>query len=207
MFNKTYVLRTLVLLAALLSLLLSAAAPAPAMKPAASGLAAGDLIRLTVENRTDKELRIWLNGPAFYYLTVPAESTEVFTPRRGEYSYSISACGITVTETLDLSGNRRIIQPVCGSGPGLAETVPNTIDMGQVAKLVKVSFENETRGTLMLVLTGPATYVFTLSQGDEKDYTIRRGDYDITYYAYGCGLVAKTTFVARANYDKTFKCP
>jgi hypothetical protein len=200
-------MRSFVLIAALLSLLLTAAAPAPAMQPAASGLEAGDLIRLTIENRTDKELRIWLSGPAFYYLTVPAESTEIFTPQRGEYSSSLSACGITVTEPLDLTGNRRIIQPVCGSGPGLAETVPNAIDMGRVAKLVKVSFENDTSGTLMLVLTGPATYVLTLPKGETGDYTIRWGDYDITYYAYGCGLVSSTTFVARANYDKTFKCP
>lgn len=207
MIRKTYFMRSIVLLVALLSLLLSAAAPAPAMSPTASEMTASDLIRLTIENRTDRELRIWLRGPAFYYLTVPAESTEVFTPQRGEYTSSLSACGITVTEALDLTGNRRIVQPVCGSGPGLAETVPNAIDMGRVAKLVKVSFENKTSGTLMLVLTGPATYVLTLPQGKENSYTIRWGDYDITYYAYGCGLVASTTFVARANYSKTFKCP
>lgn len=207
MIKKTTLVRSAVLLIALLSLLLSAAAPAPAFNPTASELEAGELIRLTIENRSDRELRIWLSGPAFYYLTVPAESTEIFTPRRGEYSSSLSACGITVMEPLDLSGNHRIVQPSCGSGPGLAEIVPQTTDMGRVAKLVKVSFENETSGTLMLVLTGPASYVMTLHKGETQSYTIRWGDYDITYYAYGCGLVASTTFIARANYSKTFKCP
>jgi hypothetical protein len=200
-------IRSLVLLAAVFSLLLTAAAPAPLTSSPAAATQAGELVRLTIENRTDKPLKIWLSGPAFYYLTVPAESTEVFTPTRGEYDYSLSACGITVRDTIDLSKNGRIIQPVCGIGRGQAAPAPNTVNMGVVAKLVKITFTNDTTGTIMLILTGPATYVFTMAKGEKTDYSIRRGDYDVHLIAYGCGLVTDTTFIARANYKKTFKCP
>lgn len=205
--KKNIYFRSLVMLAAILSLLLTAAAPAPLTSSPAAPHQAGDLVRLTVDNRTDKPLRLWLSGPAFYFLTIPAETTEVFTPLRGEYNYSLSACGITVQETIDLSTNGRIIQPVCGSGRGQAAPAANTINMGTVAKLVKVTFTNDTNGTLTLVLTGPATYVFTMAKGEETDYSIRRGDYDVHMVAYSCPLVTDTTFVARANYKKTFKCP
>lgn len=205
--KKNMYFRSLVLLAALLSLLLTAAAPAPLTSNSAAALQAGDLVRLTVENRTDKPIKLWLSGPAFYYLTVPAESTEVFTPKRGEYDYSLSACGITVRETIDLSKNGRIIQPICGIGRGLAAPAPNTVNMGVVAKLVKVTFTNDTNGTIMLILTGPATYVFTMAKDEKTDYSVRRGDYDVHLIAYSCPLVTDTTFIARANYKKTFKCP
>ncbi len=200
-------LRSLVLILVLASTLLAAAAPAPAGGFLATSLQAGDLVRLTVENRTDQPLKIWLSGTAFYYLSIPANSTEVFTPLRGEYTYSVFVCGINVSETLDLSKNYRLIQPACGSGPALAENVPQTVDLGTVARLVKVTFENDTTGNLTLVLTGPATYVLFIPKGQEKDYTIRRGDYAVTLYAYGCGSVTSTTFTARAHAEKTFVCP
>ncbi len=205
--SKKFSIRSLALLLLLLSVFLSAAAPSPLAASAAKPAEAGDLVRLTVTNRTDKTLKIWLDGPAFYYLTVPAESTEVFTPQRGEYQYSYFACGITVRETLDLSSNLRLIQPICGSGNIPAAQENNTVDLGQVSRIVRVSFENKTRGTIMLVLSGPATYVLTLAKDAKQEYTIRKGEYDVTMYAYGCSLVTTTTFTARVNAKKTFKCP
>jgi hypothetical protein len=150
---------------------------------------------------------MWLSGPAYYYLTISPESTEVFTTKRGEYESSYFACGITVQETLDLTSNLRLIQPVCGSGDVPAAVEANTVDLGQVSRIVKVSFENKTNGTITLVLSGPATYVLTLAKDEKQDYTIRKGDYDVTLYAYGCGSVTTTTFTASARAKKTFKCP
>jgi hypothetical protein len=199
--------RSLAILLVLMSVFLSAAAPGPLPASAAKPAEAGDLVRLTVTNRTENTLKIWLDGPAFYYLTVPPLATEVFTPQRGEYKSSIFACGITVRETLDLTSNRRIIQPVCGGGdvPAAAETY--TIDLGQISRIVRVNFENNTRGTITLVLTGPATYVLTLPKDAKNEYTIRKGSYDVTLYAYGCGLVTSTKFTASAQAKKVFKCP
>lgn len=204
--NKRNLFRSLVLVIAVLSIFLTAAAPYPLRSSSNKVLQAGELVKLTIDNRTDKELRLWLTGPSFYYLTVPANSAEVFTPKRGEYNASFAVCGIILNETLDLTKNTRVIQPACGI-KGQAQTNPSTINLGQIEKLVRVYFENDTPGTLTIVLSGPATYVLTLSKEQKNDYTIIKGDYDVTMYAYGCGSVTQTTFTATSQAKKVFKCP
>ena len=208
--NKKRILRNLALFLAMLSIFLMAAAPAPiSVASAKSTAAAGDLVRLTIDNRTEKTIWVRLSGPAFYYLTVPAKSADVFTPKRGEYTFTIFACGNYITGDLDLTTNQRLVQPICGGGPVTSALGANThvVDLGQIAKIVKVNFINDTTGTIMLVMTGPSTHVFTLSKDEEHEYTIERGEYDVTVYAYGCGTVTQTTFLAKAGYEKTFKCP
>jgi hypothetical protein len=188
------------LLLILAAFLFTAAFPAPVS-------AESSLARLTFENRTDKPIKIWLQGDGYYYLNVPAEKIEIFTPQKGDYSYTIFACGTYIKGTLDLNGNQKIVQPPCGSGPVSGAADGRVIDLGQIGKIVKVTFTNETSGTLMLVLTGPGTYVLTLGKGDKTDYTIQRGDYTIKMYAYGCGSVTDSTFTAFTKAKKTFECP
>jgi hypothetical protein len=203
-------LRSLALFLALFSIFLTAAVPAPvSVASGKSNAAYGDLARLTIDNRTDKTIWVKLTGDGFYYLTVPANTTDVFTPKRGDYSYTIFACGNYINGELDLNTNQRLVQPVCGGGPVTSALGANShvVDLGQIAKIVKVTFINDTTGTIMFVMTGPSTHVFALSKDEEKDYTIERGLYDVTLYAYGCGTVTQTTFLAKAGYEKTFKCP
>lgn len=196
------VLRTILFLIVSLSLLLSAAAPYTGAQSTVA--AAEDLVRFNVINRSEKTMRIRLEGAAFYSLGVDAETSKIFTPARGKYNYTITACGITTRGALDLSTNKVLIQPKCSGGPSTRAGEPNTIDLNKDIKLVKVTLKNEIGANLMTVFTGTATYVFTFGPGDKKVYTIGRGDYTISYY--GCGQFNKVSFTARANSNLTFKC-
>ena len=79
------------------------------------------------------------------------------------------------------------------------------IDGGMILKLVKVTFVNDTERYMKVIMTGPATYVFSFNKDEEKTYTISKGEYD--YTVYGCGGSFKGTFYAQADKVKEFKCP
>jgi hypothetical protein len=103
-----------------------------------------DVVRFTVENKSSGPLYVWLTGTAFYYLSVGAEKTGVFTVNRGEYDYRFRACGDTVTGTLDLTTQRRIVMPVCG-GRAISEArEPSTFDISTQIKIVKIGDHDRT---------------------------------------------------------------
>jgi hypothetical protein len=62
-----------------------------------------DLARFEVLNKTDQPVSIsLLNENTFYYLTVAAGETKVFTVERLVYDQTIWSCGLTDSGTLDL---------------------------------------------------------------------------------------------------------
>ncbi len=79
---------------------------------------APDLVRLTVDNRTDETLAISLSAEGlFFYLPVDPESTRVFTVPRGDYSHTTYACSKSVSGTMDLSRQLELIFPSCFEAP------------------------------------------------------------------------------------------
>jgi hypothetical protein len=196
MMKRTWLFRHLVLFGLIMAILLSMATPAQA---------AQEFLRLTIDNRTGKAITFYFKGPLYYTFKVAAETTEVFTLKRGEYDYTFSACGVPGKGTLDLKTATRLIMPVCGGNAKGSTKSPNTIDLSPQAKVVKVTFVNKSGTKLWIIMTGPATYVFTLNKGEEKKYTIGRGDYKLTYYA--CGSSATRNFFADKGKTLALTCP
>lgn len=163
------------------------------------------LVRLTVINRSDMPMRIQLTGVAFYSLRVEANSTKIFTPQQGSYAYNIQVCGLYTSGSLDLSKNQRLLQPKCAGGDVVNMAQKSVVDLTKDIKLVKVNLLNEAGGSVLAILSGPGNYVFSLNRGQEKSYTIGRGDYTVTYYA--CGVRYTMDFRATANQNLRFKCP
>ena len=63
-----------------------------------------DLARFEVLNKTDQPVSIsLLNENTFYYLTVAAGETKVFTVERLVYDQTIWSCGLSDSGTLDLT--------------------------------------------------------------------------------------------------------
>ena len=65
-----------------------------------------DLVRLTVDNRTDQTVALGLTGVeegAAYYLVVGAGTERVFTVVRDDYTHTTLACGLTATGTVDIN--------------------------------------------------------------------------------------------------------
>ncbi|OGO64325.1 MAG: hypothetical protein A2Z45_11350 [Chloroflexi bacterium RBG_19FT_COMBO_55_16] len=191
----------LILLGVLASLLVTAAVPLPYQPFAFSSVGKSDLVRLTVDNQSTGSLYLWLDGPSFYYMVVKAKESEVFTVMRGKYQETVKACGDTVKTTLDMSTNQKLIMPKCGS----KSVTSGVVDLGHLIKIIKISVENESSTKMIVVLEGPATYVFSFDKDQKKNYTVAKGDYKVTYYA--CGRTGTRNFSVYKGHDLILDCP
>ncbi len=170
-----------------------------------AAFAQSDLVRFTVNNKSDKVFTLRLTGPETLYLVIDPNSAEVFTPKRGEYTFTMFSCGAYADGELDLTSIKTMIVPACGSG-GPAKDTDQKIDASDTIKLVKITLENKvTNSAMVVVMTGPGTYVFSLKAGQKANYTIPRGDYTVTYYA--CSSSATRVFTAKANKTLSLSCP
>ena len=183
-----------ILLVLLVSLVVMAAAPA----------AQSELVSLTISNKSDDYVTFRLDGPAFYYLMVKADTTTTFTIKRGDYTQKFYSCGHFVNTTLDLTKKQSIYVPPCGENAFTVDK-SNKVDGGKLLKLVKVNIENSTDHNLILVLRGPSEYAFFIRSGDEVSYTITKGDYKVTQW--GCPYVKNFNYYAFANKETTLTCP
>jgi len=168
--------------------------------------AKSDLIRLTINNRSTSPMYLRLSGSSYYYLSVLDETRTDFTVERGEYDYSLTACGATTTGSMDLESNKILVMPICGGNAGASSKNPDKVDLSAEHKLVPIEIENDTSGRAMVIMTGPATYVFSLEKNKTyKDYTIVRGEYDLQIYA--CGRYGTRTWTALKNHKLKVVCP
>ncbi len=121
---------------------------AAVLVPQQIAYAKSDLVGLTFVNNSDSlaSLRLYGNGEFYYFLVYPGE-TKYYTPVRGEYDVTFFSCGLYVNKELDLTKQTKLVVPSCGTLAYQNNKTPaGVIDGGQVIKLVKVTFENETNG-------------------------------------------------------------
>jgi len=196
-------LQIVVLFGIIATLLLTAAAPLPAQFVSAANQ---DLIRLTIKNKNSSPVSMKLEGPGYYYFSVQAESTAVFTVERGAYTSTIYACGATTRDNdIDLSRQKTLVMPICGGNAGPTAQKVTKVDLSQFVKVVPVTLENDSNTNMIMILTGPSTYVFSFKKGESKDYTIVRGEYDLKYYA--CGTYKTRTWYVHKGSELTLECP
>ncbi|HLE15879.1 MAG TPA: hypothetical protein VI776_14110 [Anaerolineales bacterium] len=198
--------RTLLIVGISAVLLLTAAAPYPGRPGGASIVGKSDLVRLTVDNRTNGTIYVTLEGLAFYYMVIGPGDIEEFTVLRGTYDQWVTACADTAKEEdVEITKTTRMIMPICGANANQAERSGSAIDLSDLIKIVDITIENDSGTNLLAILTGPATYVFTFKKGEEKDYTVARGSYSVQYYA--CGRSATRSFHADKGKVLELKCP
>lgn len=191
-----------VALGALVTVLMLSAVPSPAL--------AGDLVRFTVENRSDGWMTIRLYATdgttRAYYMYVDANSTKIMTPLAGIYTYRLSACGVMVRGTVDLTKNSTWINPECGDKGGPGTKQPNTKDVGKILKFTSFTLINHTGATMKVWLDGPFQYVFIIPEGGSKTVSIRKGVYEWGHYA--CGGLQVGNLTADADHrSRIFSCP
>jgi hypothetical protein len=114
------------------------------------------------------------------------------------------SCGAYADDQLDLTTKKIMVVPECGSsGPPKSD---KKIDASDIIKLVKITIENDApNSTMVMVMTGPGTFVFSFKSGQKASYTIPRGDYDVTYYA--CNKTGTRNFSAASNKILELQCP
>lgn len=162
-------------------------------------------VRLTINNNSDRDVWLKLDGNGFYNLHVPAGQSKVYTPKGGIYDYTLHHCGTFVKGELDLTNRETIEVPECGDKAHYGAQDPSFIDEGRMLNLVDVTFENETGYDIMMIIEGPTVHVFSFKAGEDKEYTIPMGYY--TYKIYGCtSSVFEGTFFARFHKVKEFTC-
>lgn len=199
--SKARSLQILVAISLIATILLAAAAPLPVT----SVQAKSELVRLTLVNRTSSPIFLRLEGPAFYFLRVNADETEVYTVQRGSYTSSFTACGVTKKETLDMTSQKKLIMPVCGGRAHGAQSSPSKVDLSEQIKIVPFTIENDADTQVLAIMTGAATYVFLLDKDESKDYTIAKGDYDVKIFA--CRAVTTIEFSSYKDSKLVLRCP
>lgn len=189
------------MLATLVVVLLAAALPVTAFAQA-------DLVRFTVKNLADRGITIRLyatDGTSrAYYMRVDAQTTKVMTPERGVYTYRLTACGVMVRGTVDLSKPLTWQMPQCGDKGGPGSQAPNTQDVGAILKLTKVRLINRTGEDMKIWLEGPFQYVFNVPAGGSKTVSILKGTYEWGHYA--CGGLDEGTLEVAGFTSRIFEC-
>jgi hypothetical protein len=199
-------LRFVMLLGLASIILLTAAVPFPGKGVSFATIDPADLVRLTVENRTTNYMYMWLNGPQVYYFVIKPESTAYFTIEPGSYRQTVRACGDTASKSVVIKTHTRMIMPMCGANAKNAtETGSAVYDLSNLIKIVRVTVVNESTTNLFTILTGPATYVFTIYKDNKNIYTIAKGKYQVRYWA--CGEYATKTWTAYADAKLKLDCP
>ena len=81
------------------------------------------LIRIEVINKSEESVSISLLGEtAYYFLTIPAGETKMFTVERDIYQRTTYACGESNSGTVDLNTHKRFIFTRCfGDAPNWGE--------------------------------------------------------------------------------------
>ena len=82
-----------------------------------------DLARFEIRNRTDQPVSISLtSGDTFYYLTVAADTTKIFTVERLVYNQTVWACDKSESGTIDLKTYMKLTFTQCNrSAPNKGE--------------------------------------------------------------------------------------
>lgn len=188
-----------------LSLIIILAIAILAAIPSQDVLAASRMVELTVDNRANNGITLYLEGPYRYTLKVAGKSTEEFKVNTGTYKYTILGCGMSGQNTLSITGNTLLINPVCG---GNVRTVPkdsSKVNIGVQIKVVPVTISNDLNYRATIILTGPHTYVLTLNSDQDLKVTIGKGVYNVRYYA--CGVFINREFNAYKNATLNLHCP
>ena len=162
-------------------------------------------VRLTINNGSDTDVWLRIDGPMYYNFHVKAGESKIFTPKHGVYDYTLNHCGTFVKGELDLTNQQTIEVPECGDKAHYGPQDPSFIDEGRMLNLVNVTFENETGYDIMIILEGPTVHVFSFKAGKDTEYTIPMGYY--TYKLYGCGDVRTGSVFARFHKVKELTCP
>jgi len=86
-------------------------------------IAKTDLARFEIRNRTDQPVSISLtSGDTFYYLTVAADTTKIFTVERLVYNQTVWSCDKSDSGTIDLKTYMKLTFTQCNrSAPNKGE--------------------------------------------------------------------------------------
>lgn len=192
--NKTLLVLVVVLL---LSTILT-------VPTAASG---GDLTRFNMKNESDQPVYLYLTGDdgQFYYFYELAGETKVYTPERGEYSYTMTTCGATTTGEIDLTSYKTdFVVPACGYKNAEEGEGVYTFNAAKEVKLVNATLVNDSKDDFIAIMTGPSNYVFSLDPNQTKDITIPQGMYAYTLHI--CGAVTKGNVFVTWDKELSITC-
>lgn len=104
-----------------------------------------DLARFEVINKTNLPVSIsLLNENTFYYLTVPAGDTKIFTVERLVYDQTIWSCGLSASGTVDLTTYVKLTFTHCdGDAPNNGEPGMEKVHIDDAPYGVANRFEYE----------------------------------------------------------------
>jgi hypothetical protein len=161
-------------------------------------------ITFNVANLSQHTATIKLTGPKTYTIKVGGHRTQSFSMFNGVYKYSVYACGLTSTGSVDLTTYKELNIPVCGGSiAGVQSEHEINLDF---TNLVHVMVGNDVGRDAVALFSGPGSYAFYVTTGAPREYTMLRGDYEVSFYGCGNGP-EKMEFSAYNNAELVLTCP
>jgi hypothetical protein len=158
----------------LTALVITAWMPAPTHWSAKSNLTVqtATALQLIVNNKTGEKFNLVMKGPATYNWMLKS-GKQTFSVKPGKYTYTYKACGGTEKKgTVEVKkNNQTLVLAVCKQ-------------QNKTGGSSNVNIQNDTGSTVTLILSGPASYRFSLAPG-KSTISVIKGTYQ--YTAYGCG--------------------
>lgn len=131
--------------------------------------------QLTVNNKTGASFYLTLTGPKTYTFNIPNGKSN-YSVDQGLYDVSYFACGGQQTTTVNVKKK--------------GATLTLTCTAKKTGKEIAITINNKMGGNLILTLTGPTNYQFTLPPGKTKIF-VAKGTY--SYTGWGpCGSTSGT---------------
>jgi hypothetical protein len=82
-----------------------------------------DLVRLEISNKSGQSVSMsLLSDPYFYFLTVPADETMIFTVERSTYIHTTYSCDLTGSGVVAITSQMKLVFTACsGNAPNWGE--------------------------------------------------------------------------------------
>lgn len=184
--------KTIILISLIVIILFSNWTPASTAQAATTNDAnASGMLQLVIKNKGSEQVKVTLIGPETYTFNAnPGKN--FYQVQSGKYKFEYKACNVDKKGTIEVKKNGQIFNiEKCKTknGKGAGE--------------ISVTVKNDTSGYIRLVLTGPASYDFSLKPGSNT-IKVLKGKYQ--YIAYGCGATISGTVKIRRWFEWKFFC-
>jgi hypothetical protein len=154
-------------------------------------IAAGDSVKVVVENKSGSAGQLTLSGPQRYTFDLKAGKNRLEV-EKGVYSYSFFGCGRYTYGTFNANKTNAKLTVDCVS----------TVDTG----LVSLKVNNRSGKEFTMILSGTAYYYFTVKIGANV-FQVKPGQYTYTHYACTDEETGKVSVNAKGANLNIKKCP
>lgn len=141
-------------------------------------------IFLRIYNESQFDFTLWVYGPNSYTITVEHDSEGFFVIDRGWYSFTMEACNLTKTGTIDFTTHQTIHVPICGATAGHIGNAPQHIDASDYIRPATIKIRNKTQEKIEVYIRTLDEHHFLTFEPLEEQYLLIEDASKIFTFSY-----------------------